>query len=142
MRGEMMGDKYDELVKRARVEYAEAAAAARAAAAAYSELVTELEAVKREGNELQERLKAFEAGRAAMSPDDFAAGLERERWLQGNARGLVIRGKAAKVEAETAAARVSHVIGAYRGQLGSMLAADIAEMKQARESALEAVLRG
>lgn len=137
-----MGDKYDELVKRARVEYAAAAAAARVAAVAYGELVAELEGVKQEGNELQERLKAFEAGRAAMSPDDFAAGLERERWLQGNARGLVIRGKAARIEAETASARVSHVVGSYRGQLAAMLDADIAEMKHEREGELEAVLRG
>lgn len=137
-----MADKYDELVKRARVEYAAAAAAARVASAAYGELVAELAEVKREGDELQTRLKDFEAGRASMSPDDFAAGLERERWLQGSARGLVIRGKAAQVEAETAAAKVRLVAGSYRGQLAAMLDADIADMKQAREGALDAVLRG
>lgn len=137
-----MGDKYDELVKRARGEYEAAAAVARAASAAYGKLVAELAEVKREGDELRERLKEFEAGRAAMSPDDFTAGLERERWLQGRARGLVNAGKAAQVEAETAAAKVSNVVGSYRGRLAVMLDADIADMKQAREGALDAVLRG
>lgn len=137
-----MANKYDDLVKRARGDYAAAAAAARVASAAYGELVAELEEVKQEGSELQERLKAFEAGRASMSADEFTAGMDRERWLQGRARGLVNAGKGARIEAETAAARLSNVAGSYRGQLRAMLDADIAEMKHEREGELEAVLRG
>lgn len=137
-----MADKYDELVKRAKGEYAAAARAARTASAAYGELVAELEEVKQESSELQERLRAFEAGRASMSADEFTAGMDRERWLQGRARGLVNAGKGARIEAETAAARVSHVVGLYRGQLAAMLEADIADMKREREGRLNEALRG
>lgn len=136
-----MADKYDELIDEARVEYAVASAAAREAHGKVAALNVEMGEVQEELGSLRERLAAFEAGRLAMSPEEFAAGLDRERWLQGRVRGLGGMVKAAAGPAQAAGAQVTNVAMGWRSRLGEMLARDVAEMRARRVGQLEEVLR-
>lgn len=137
-----MADKYDELIDEARVEYAVASAAAREAHGAVAALNVEMREVQEELGSLKERLAAFEAGRLPMSQEEFAAGLERERWLQGRVRGLAGMVKAAAGPAQVASAEVMNVSSKWRTRLGAMMAEDVAELKKRRVAQLGEVLRG
>lgn len=135
-------DKYAELVRDAGAEYAAAREVSREAHEKLAVLNGELRGVQEELGSLRERLGAFEAGRLVMSEEEFAAGLDRQRWLEGRARGLGGLVKAAAGPAREAGGQLTNVAAVWRTRLGALLQEDVAALRAQRIAELEEVLRG
>ena len=138
----LSSERYEKMVSEAAVEYAQAAAAARAENVRVVEQRAELDKLMAEQAALMRQVADFEAGKIHLSAEEWVGSQDRARWLEIMIRGQRTAVRTAESQAMSVGAGCRHVDSKYRNVLETMLAEDVRLFLESQRHALEAVLRG